>query len=85
MTGLYFAHSNRSTAVNNVFFDIGYNGIMTYDEKEDTMIANNYFDGCGISHYFQPACIWAGGDKNVSVINNEITNIPNHGIRYYIS
>ena len=54
---------------------------MTYDEKEDTMIRNNYFNGCGISHYFQPACIWASGDKNVSVINNEITNVPNHGIR----
>ena len=81
MTGLYFANSNRSTAVNNVFFDIGYTGIMTREEKEDTMIANNYFDGCGISHYYQPACIWADGFKNVSVINNEVTNIPNHGIR----
>ena len=68
--------------VNNVFFDIGYNGVMTYNEKEDVMIANNFFDGCGISHYWQPACIWVGGYKNVSVINNEITNVPNHGIRY---
>ena len=55
---------------------------MTYNEKEDVMISNNYFDGCGISHYWQPACIWVGGYKNVSVINNEITNVPNHGIRY---
>ena len=67
--------------MNNVFFDIGYNGIMTYDEKEDVMISNNYFDGCGISHFWQPACIWVGGLKNVSVKNNEITNVPNHGIR----
>ena len=50
-------------------------------EHEDVMIANNYFDGCGVSKFFQSACIWAGGLKNISVMNNEITNIPNHGIR----
>ena len=53
------------------------------DEKEyeDMYIANNHFDGCGVARFWQPACIWADGRKNVSVINNEATNVPNHPIR----
>merc|ERR1719266_2018306 len=47
----------------------------------DAMISNNYLNGCGVTNFWQPACIWAQGMKNISVINNEATNVPNHAIR----
>ena len=36
------------------------------------------FDGTGISNYWQPASIVLQGSNNVSAINNEMTNNPNH-------
>ena len=85
MTGLFATQSNRVSITNNVFFDIGYNGVMTMDRppgvRQDMMIANNLMNGCGVAKFWQPACIWADGRKNVSVINNDVTNVPNHALR----
>ena len=84
---VHVAYSSRATITRNVFFDIGYHGIMTMDGKNkakmngDAMISNNYLNGCGVTNFWQPACIWAQGMKNISVINNEATNVPNHAIR----
>ena len=87
MIGVWVGYSNRVTISNSVFFDVGYHGIMTFGGRsskvyKDIMVTNNHLDGCGVSHFWQPACIWADGDKNITVSNNEVTNVPNHGIRY---
>ena len=78
---------NRVSISNSVFFDIGYHGIMTFGGRsskvyEDILVSNNLLDGCGITNFWQPACIWADGEKNITISNNEATNVPNHAIRY---
>ena len=86
VTGLNLQNANRILIQNNVFSDMGYHGIMMMFNKmksgtmEDVMIRNNYFDGCGNSRYWQPGCLWIGGYKNISVINNEITNTAYMGV-----
>ena len=87
MIGVWVGYSNRVSISNNVFFDIGYHGIMTFGGRsskvyEDILVSNNLLDGCGITNFWQPACIWADGEKNITISNNEATNVPNHAIRY---
>ena len=88
MIGLWIGFSNRTSISNSVFFDIGYHGIKTTGGKdkspriyEDILISNNLLNGCGIAHFWTASCIWADGDKNITISNNEATNVPNNGIK----
>ena len=81
MIGLWVSHSNRTSISNSVFFDIGYHGIKTTRIYEDMLISNNLLNGCGIAHFWTASCIWADGDKNITISNNEATNVPNNGIK----
>ena len=86
MNGVFLRNSSRILIHNNLFFDIGYTGIaMSYENsiteiQEDIMIKHNLFNGCGISRYWQPGCLIIAGKNNISVINNEITNVPYHSL-----
>ena len=74
--GIFLKNTSKFLVQNNVFFDIGYHGILTMykdeikDTMEDIMIRNNLFDGCGISRYWQPASVLVMGSYNVTVTNN---------------
>ena len=76
MIAAWIYNSNQITIQNNIFFDIGYHGVhMLYkdtdhDIMDNVMIRNNLFDGCGISRFWQPGCLWIGGRFNISVVNN---------------
>ena len=53
-SGIYSRFSSRINVERSIFYDIGYNAIMTMYQKswesaEDISITNNVFDGCGIS------------------------------------
>ena len=53
-SGVYSRFSSRINVERSIFYDIGYNAIMTMYQKswesaEDISITNNVFDGCGIS------------------------------------
>merc|ERR1719187_1754927 len=49
--------------------------------NDEVLVDNNGFAGCGISRYWQPACVWVDGEKNITVSHNDITHVSNHGIR----
>ena len=59
----------------------------------DVSVDNNMFDGCGMNNFWQPACVWMGGDNNMTIRNNEFTNVPytainikglmHHGANYW--
>ena len=71
-TGLWFRGTRRINIQNNNFLDIGYHGIQSmyksYSEvQEDVKIKNNLFNGCGISNFWQPACVLIEGSKNIEV------------------
>ena len=85
MMGLYVKDTSHISVQKNVFYDIGYHGLMMRggNMTEDILLANNYFDGCGISRFWQPVCMWVhydGEKHNVYASNNEITNTANGGI-----
>ena len=88
MMGIFTKNVKRLEVKNNLFFDLGYHGIMTFDAEdnrdgpyENILVSNNLFDGCGLTRFWQPACVWVNSQKNSTVIHNEVTNVPNHGIR----
>ena len=76
MIAIWIYNSNQITIQNNIFLDIGYHGVhmlykdIDHDSMDDVMISNNLFDGCGISRFWQPGCLWIGGRFNISVVNN---------------
>ena len=89
MTGVYGTDSRNVQVTKSVFTDMGFHGVQFHykndaDEVEgqtDITIDNNMFDGCGISNFWQPASVKMGGYRNISVRNNEITNVPYNAIR----
>ena len=89
MTGVYGTDSRNVQVTKSVFTDMGFHGVQFHykndnDELEgqtDITIDNNMFDGCGMSNFWQPACVKVGGYKNISVRNNEISNVPYNAIR----
>ena len=90
-TALWGTDSSNVRVTKSVFTDVGYHGVQFHyipDDGElegqtDVSIDNNLFDGCGMSMWWQPACVRVGGYMNISVKNNEITNVPYNGIRIY--
>ena len=79
----------RLTISRNSFNDIGYNALLYKEEVNDkpvpgdvTKISNNVFNGCGTTGLFQPACIWVEGTYYTIVEFNDVSNVPNYGIRY---
>ena len=83
MIGMYVRDSNNVQVSRSVFTDIGGHGFMAQYTSSDTeggmfdiLVDNNIFDGCGMNNFWQPACIWFGGDNNMTIRNNEITNVP---------
>ena len=100
MIGMYVRDSNSVHVTKSVFTDIGSHGLLVhYVETDpeggmfDILVDNNMFDGCGLNNFWQPACIWFGGDNNMTIRNNEFTNVPytpihihgltNHGANYW--
>ena len=100
MVGMYVRDSHNIQVTKSVFTDIGYHGFLAqYVESDpeggmfDVSVDNNMFDGCGLNNFWQPACIWLGGDNNMTIRNNEFTNVPytpinihglmNHGPDYW--
>ena len=75
----------------SLFTDIGYHGVQFHyvpDDDElkgqrDLLVDNNMFDGTGMNIWWQPASVRVGGYMNISVMNNEITNVPYNAIRVY--
>ena len=83
MIGMYVTDSSNVHITKSVFTDIGGHGLMVqYNEVDlkggmfDVSVDNNMFDGCGKNNFWQPACIRLGGDKNMTIRNNDITNVP---------
>ena len=75
--------SNNVQITKSVFTDIGGHGMMVqYNDVNkkggmyDVSIDNSLFDGCGMNNFWQPACIRLGGDSNMTIRNNVITNVP---------
>ena len=88
MIGMFVTKSNNVQVTKTVFTDIGGHGFMaqygTNDPEGgmfDVSVDNNFFDGCGMNNFWQPAGIWLGGDTNMTMRNNEFTNIPYTAIR----
>ena len=83
--GVVASHSSSITIEKNAFIDNGYHCSMSFgatnNKTRDIMFRNNYVDGCGAIRFWTPAGIWAKGFFNVSVINNEVTNIPSSAIQ----
>lgn len=82
MTGLFLRDANVVTVTNNVFHDIGYNGIFAYHEPlcSNLVIDHNTFDGCGINNLWQPGAILLAGKENITVANNDIRSVSWSGI-----
>ena len=83
MIGMFVTYSSSVQVTKSVFTDIGGHGFLalyTTDSQPgslfDVKVDNNMFDGCGMNNFWQPACIWMGGDRNMSIRNNEFTNVP---------
>ena len=51
------------------------------DGQKDITVDNNMFDGCGVSNFWQPACVKMGGYQNITIRNNNFANCPYHHIR----
>ena len=98
MIGMFITKSNSVQVTRSVFTDIGGHGFMAQYNSEsepgsmfDVSVDNNMFDGCGMNNFWQPACIWMGGDRNMTIRNNEFTNVPytainlkgGHGASYW--
>ena len=87
MVGMYVVDSSNVHVTKSVFTDIGGHGLMVhYDDFDmvgltyDVTVDNNLFDGCGISSFWQCHCIQMGGESNMTVRSNEVTNVPNSAI-----
>lgn len=80
--GLMVKDSSNILVEQNTFWDIGYNGFQLLGQRTaaNVSILNNYFNGCGVSNGWGPACLWIQGQTNVRVANNEITNSAMTGI-----
>ena len=84
MIGMFITNSYNVQVSKSVFTDIGGHGLMTQYKYEndpeggmyDVSVDNNMFDGCGMNNFWQPACVWLGGDNNMTIRNNEFTNVP---------
>ena len=82
MTGLFVSMSSEVTVERNVFTDIGYHGLLqmgAYD-IQNISISNNYFDGSGITRYWETYSIFSQGSRNVLIANNEVTRTMGGGI-----
>ena len=83
ITGVCIAESSNVQITRSVFTDIGYHGVMGFYNSEsemesnvDIMVDNNRFDGCGISSFWQPSCVWMAGYDNLTVRHNDLSNDP---------
>ena len=99
--GMFLTNSYNVQVTKSLFTDIGGHGFMSqYKYKNDpegglydVSVDNNMFDGCGMNNYWQPSCVWMGGDNNMTIRNNEFTNVPytpinikglmHHGANYW--
>ena len=75
MTGLFVSQSSNVLVERSVFTDTGYHGLLTLGTTEHTnlTVTNNYFDGVGITRYWETNAIFSSGARNVLIANNEIT------------
>ena len=81
MTGLLVSSSSEVKVERNVFTDIGYHGLLQNGlEYQNITISNNYFDGTGISRYWEPAGIFSQGSRNLLISNNEVSRTFGNGI-----
>merc|ERR1719297_85767 len=82
MTGLFVSHVSNAVADRNVFTDIGYHGLLTLGgpEYENITITNNYFDGTGITRYWETNALFSQGSRNVLIANNEVTRSSGGGM-----
>ena len=46
------------------------------NDQRDVTVDNNVFDGCAMSSFWSPGCLWVGGYDNMTVSNNDFTNAP---------
>jgi len=80
--GLQIRTSTNVVVEQSVFWDIGFHSILA--QTRDVRIANNYFDGCGISRFWATYCIVVlgigKGKSKIYVVNNEVTNSALGGI-----
>ena len=101
LIGLSVMESNNVHVTKSAFCDIGFHAIMLYNQQSnndeesmmDITIDNNIFNGCGINSFWAPACVYGGGNKNITIRNNEFTNSPwapvqirgfmHHGANYW--
>ena len=75
MTGLFVSQSSNVLVERSVFTDTGYHGLLTLGTTQHTnlTVTNNYFDGVGITRYWETNAIFSSGARNVLIANNEIT------------
>ena len=79
--GLYTSTVESLTVQRSLFHDIGSHGIMVFYQKQDQpsrdiLLRNNKLAGCGNTNFWQPACIWAGAESNLTITNNDISGAP---------
>ena len=43
---------------------------------KDITIDNNVFDGCGTNSFWQPACVWFGGYREMGDHNSSFDKSP---------
>ena len=70
----------------SLFTDTGFHGVVfSYsddgdgdfeNDQRDVTVDNNVFDGCAMSSFWSPGCVWVGGYDNMTVRNNDFTDAP---------
>ena len=67
MTGLFVSQSSNVLVERSVFTDTGYHGLLTLGgpEYENITITNNYFDGTGITRYWETNALKHVGSRHV--------------------
>ena len=52
---------------------------------KDITIDNNVFDGCGTNSFWQPACVWFGGYREVGDHNLSFDKGRGHQSQYELN
>ena len=78
--GLYLANTDTVTIKQCFFNDVGSHAIQVMpigeSASKNILIENNILQGCGLTNFWQPACIWADIESNATIAHNDISGPP---------
>ena len=75
--GIFGTTCNYVTVEQSHISDTGAHGLLflyAHSKRpiDNVVVTNNKFEGCGMTNFWQPACIWGGAHTSMTVANNDL-------------